>query len=124
MGDAGVDPEATDARLSDDRTDLPECTQPEPEALVADSSASVGEKPAAANGAVEPRQRLAPGGLAELVGSALAAHPDIDYTPTMLSNLLGGRSAGAVHNVLEKMHAAGTAVRVCDKPKRYRHAGA
>ena len=40
----------------------------------------------------------------------------------MLSHMLGGRSSGAIHNVLEKMIKVGAAVRICDKPKRYRHA--
>ena len=66
--------------------------------------------------------RLAAGELAAMVAEVLAAHPDIEYTPTMLSHLLGGRSSGAVHNVLQKMIKAGAAVRTCDKPKRYRHA--
>jgi DNA-binding MarR family transcriptional regulator len=65
--------------------------------------------------------RLAPGGLADLVAAALAARPHIEYTPTMLSHLLNGRSSGAIANVLAKMHTAGTAVRTCEKPKRYRH---
>jgi hypothetical protein len=68
--------------------------------------------------------RLAPGGLTAMVAAALAAHPDIEYTPTQLSHLLGGRSAGAIHNVLEKMIKTGSAIRTCDKPKRYRHAPA
>lgn len=65
--------------------------------------------------------RLAPGGLVDLVAAALAAHPHVEYTPTMLSHLLNGRSSGAIANVLAKMHSAGTAVRTCDKPRRYRH---
>ena len=65
---------------------------------------------------------LAAGELAAMVAAVLAAHPDIEYTPTMLSHMLGGRSSGAVHNVLEKMIKVGAAVRTCDKPKRYRHA--
>lgn len=81
----------------------------------AESTSGVGQEAAR-------RERLAPGGLAELVAAALAAHPEIEYTPSMLSHLLGGRSAGAIHNVLEKMVVAGTALRTCDKPKRYRHA--
>ena len=39
----------------------------------------------------------------------------------MLSHMLGGRSSGAIHNVLEKMIKTGVAVRTSDKPKRYRH---
>lgn len=71
-----------------------------------------------------PTERLAPGGLAQLVAAALARHPDIDYTPTQLSHLLGGRSSGAITNALEKMIKDGVAVRTCDKPKRYRHGAA
>ncbi|WP_194891966.1 MarR family transcriptional regulator [Catenulispora pinisilvae] len=67
-------------------------------------------------------RRLASGELAAMVAPVLEAHPDIEYTPTMLSHLLDGRSAGAIHNVLEKMVASGAAVRTSDKPKRYRHA--
>lgn len=66
--------------------------------------------------------RLAPGGLTLFVADRLAAHPEIDYTPTMISHLLGGRSAGAIANALERMCAAGAAVRTCEAPKRYRHA--
>lgn len=66
-------------------------------------------------------ERLAPGGLAEMVAAALAAHPDIDYSPTMLSHLLNGRSSGAIANALERMVVKGTAVRTCEAPKRYRH---
>jgi len=57
-----------------------------------------------------------------MVEAVLTAHPEIEYTPTMISHMLEGRSAGAIHNVLEKMVAAGTVRRMCDKPKRYQHA--
>ena len=57
-----------------------------------------------------------------MVAATLAAHPDIEYTPTQLSHLLNGRSSGAITNAIEKMVKAGSAVRTCDKPKRYRHA--
>ena len=67
------------------------------------------------------RARLAAGELAAMVAAVLAAHPDIEYTPAMLSHMLGGRSSGAIHNVLVKMVQAGAAVRVCDRPKRYRN---
>ena len=66
-------------------------------------------------------RRLAPGELRAMVTAVLEAHPDIEYTPTMLSHMLEGRSAGAIHNVLEKLVATGAAVRTCDKPKSYRH---
>ena len=67
-------------------------------------------------------RRLAAGELAAIVSALLAAHPDIEYTPAMLSHMLGGRSSGAIHNVLVKMVQAGAAVLTCDKPRRYRHA--
>ena len=123
--DGGLSAEAAEAEAGDARSALPEGVQTavvdsgaDPRPAYADETASGGCQAAA------PRERLASGGLAELVAAALAAYPDIEYTPTSLSRLLGGRSAGAIHNALEKMHSAGTAVRVCDKPKRYRHAGA
>jgi len=67
------------------------------------------------------RARLAAGELAAMVAAKLAAHPDIEYTPAMLSHMLGGRSSGAIHNVLVKMVQAGAAVRTSDRPKRYRY---
>jgi len=65
--------------------------------------------------------RLAPGGLAQLVADVLAEHPFTEYTPTMLSHLLGGRSSGAISNALERQVKIGSATRVSDKPRRYRH---
>lgn len=70
-----------------------------------------------------PPLRLARGGLGDLVQQVLAGHPEIDYTPTMISHMLSGRSAGAIANALERQVRAGTAVRVCEAPKRYRHVG-
>lgn len=69
-------------------------------------------------------QRLAPGGLAQLVADMLAEHPFTEYTPTMLSHLLDGRSSGAISNALERQVKIGSAIRVSDKPRRYRHATA
>ena len=74
-----------------------------------------------ASTSVTGARRLAPGELAAMVEAVLTAHPDIEYTPTMISHMLEGRSAGAIHNVLEKMATSGTARRTCDKPKRYQH---
>jgi DNA-binding MarR family transcriptional regulator len=87
-------------------------------AVEAVMTASSGPGESAPGGRAE---RLAPGELAAMVAAALAAHPDIEYTPTQLSHKLG-RSAGAIHNVLEKMIASGRAVRTRDKPKSYRQA--
>jgi len=76
-----------------------------------DIGAESGEAPA----------RLAPGGLAQLVADMLAEHPFTEYTPTMLSHLLGGRSSGAISNALERQVKIGSATHVSDKPRRYRH---
>jgi len=94
---------------------------------VADSVAEAG---AVTNTTVPPCEstpggragRLAAGELAAMVAAVLAAHPDIEYTPAMLSHMLGGRSSGAIHNALERQVKIGTAVRVCDRPRRYQHA--
>lgn len=68
--------------------------------------------------------RLASGGLAKLVADLLADNPFNEYTPTMLSHLLEDRSSGAITNALERQVKNGTAIRVSDKPRRYRHATA
>jgi DNA-binding MarR family transcriptional regulator len=68
--------------------------------------------------------RLASGGLAKLVADVLADNPFNEYTPTMLSHLLEDRSSGAISNALERQVKNGTAIRVSDKPRRYRHAAA
>lgn len=119
----GTDDGGLGAETTDERPVLSEAEQPAAVDPVADRRSASAEAPGDGQVA-ERRERLAPGALAELVHAAMSPHPDIAYTPTMLSHLLGGRSAGAIQNVLEKMRAAGTAVRVCDKPKRYRYVGA
>lgn len=104
--------------------------EPRREPATASLTDSVAAAEAVTNTALAPGEstpgvragRLAAGELAAMVAAALAAHPDIEYTPTMLSHLLGGRSSGAIHNVLVRMVQVGAAVRTCDKPNRYRHA--
>lgn len=71
-----------------------------------------------------PTGRLAPGGLAALVADYLAGHPEVEFTPTELSRLLGGRSSGAIYNALAKMTVGGTALQTCQSPRRFRHADA
>ena len=66
------------------------------------------------------RERLAPGALGAMVAAHLTAHPEMDFTPTELSRVLGGKSSGAIYNALEKMVGSGAVARTCDKPKRYR----
>lgn len=102
----------------------------EPEAMATSSGDSTGAADDVAAVASEPGEpdpdvpagRLASGELTAMVAAVLVARPDIEYTPTMISHLLAGRSAGAIHNALEKMIKSGAAVRTSDKPKRYRHA--
>lgn len=125
-----------DAALDGERSDLCDVAvgeesaqRPVSQGLTAEPSArddAVQPQAAQAEGApaaISPggvQGRLASGGLAAMVAAVLVAHPDIEYTPTQISHLLDGRSAGAVHNVLEKMIKTGAAIRTCDKPKRYR----
>ena len=112
--------EIVGADISDEGTGLPDDAK-----IVTVTETGIRDQPETGGSAPDGHStagRLAPGGLAEMVAAALAAHPHIDYSPMMLSHLLGGRSSGAISNVLEKMRATGAAIRTCDKPKRYRHA--
>ena len=104
--------EALGERDAADRPPADKMTEPQTRSALADERDGFGPPP-----------RLARGGLGDLVEEVLAAHPEIDYTPTMISHLLSGRSAGAIANALERQVKAGTAVRVCEAPKRYRHVG-
>ncbi|WP_063747141.1 MarR family transcriptional regulator [Saccharothrix sp. NRRL B-16314] len=80
------------------------------------------DRPAAAGEAdvdAEPKgRRLAPGALRGLVEDHLREHSGQDFTPNVIGRALS-RSAGAVHNALEKLVGGGYAVRTSDKPKRY-----
>lgn len=106
-GDGGLEPKIAAAQpvASDAATDAAPTAWPEPGGSGADG---------------RPR-RLAPGELAGMVTTVLVAHPDIEYTPTMLSHMLEDRSPGAIHNVLEKLVASGAVERTREKPKSYRH---
>jgi len=64
------------------------------------------------------RGRLRSGELRALVAEALGRRPDLAYTPTQLSNMLG-RSAGAIANALNTLCERGVAVRTQDTPKTY-----
>lgn len=64
--------------------------------------------------------RLRSGELRDLVAGHLAERPDIEFTPTMLSHLLG-RSAGAIRNCLDRLTSDGAVQLVNDKPVRFRH---
>ncbi|MCE7009922.1 MarR family transcriptional regulator [Kibdelosporangium philippinense] len=62
--------------------------------------------------------RLPPGGLRGLVEDWLRDHPTEEFSPNKIGKELT-RSAGAVHNALEKLVHDGYAVRTSDRPKRY-----
>ncbi|GAA2693160.1 MULTISPECIES: helix-turn-helix domain-containing protein [Actinosynnema] len=61
--------------------------------------------------------RLAPGALRGMVEDHLRDNAG-EFGPTAIGKVLN-RSAGAVHNALEKLVAAGVVTRTSDKPKRY-----
>ncbi|GHE86946.1 MULTISPECIES: MarR family transcriptional regulator, partial [Actinomycetes] len=63
--------------------------------------------------ATEPPQWLAPGALRGLVEGFLRDHPGEEFTPNTIAKALN-RSSGAVHNALEKLVAAGYAVKTQD----------
>lgn len=65
--------------------------------------------------------RLASGGLRALVVELLASRPEVEFTPTSLSHLLGGRSSGAIANCLSALTEQGVVERTSDKPRRYRY---
>lgn len=62
--------------------------------------------------------RLRPGELRRVVAELLAGCTE-PVTATRLARAAGGRSAGAVGNCLERLVAAGAAVRVTEHPKVY-----
>jgi len=64
--------------------------------------------------------RLGKGELTGLVLKHLRVQRDADLTPTAVANALGGGSAGAVGNALERLVGSGDAVKVADRPRTYR----
>jgi hypothetical protein len=62
--------------------------------------------------------RLGKGALRGMVEDFLTEHQGEQFSPNKIGKELG-RSAGAVFNALEKLVAAGWAVRTSDAPKRY-----
>lgn len=65
------------------------------------------------------RPGLPDGQLRELVAAHLHAHPDLEFTPAEVANVLG-RSRGAVTNALNRLLALGRAERTQLAPVRYR----
>ncbi|MEV8438800.1 helix-turn-helix domain-containing protein [Actinosynnema sp. NPDC051121] len=115
----------THGRVSDDDRSAehePTAVEPVQDQHEAEGDVPVGEQPTAADmsqGDARPKgERLAPGALHGIIEDYLREHPVQDFTPHALGTTLN-RSAGAVHNALEKLVASGYAVRTSDKPKRY-----
>ncbi|MFX0573059.1 hypothetical protein [Nocardia nepalensis] len=63
-------------------------------------------------------KRLGKGVLRGMIEDFLTDCEGREFTPSQLAKELD-RSAGAIHNALEKLVAEGTAIRTCDAPKRY-----
>lgn len=72
-------------------------------------------------GAADGAARLGKGQLAKFVLAHLRRHPG-EHSPTAVANALGGRSAGAVGNALDRLVAAGQATQTSAKPRRYESA--
>lgn len=87
-----------------------------------ESDVPADDQPAAAGGTQadtrSKSERLAPGALRGMVEDYLREHSGQDFTPNVIGKALT-RSAGAVHNALEKLVAGGYAVRTSDKPRKY-----
>jgi hypothetical protein len=58
-----------------------------------------------------------PGGLRELVEGHLRTYPDSAFTPHQVGKVLGGRSAEAVANALDKLVSLGIAELATEKPQ-------
>lgn len=67
------------------------------------------------------RNRLAPGGLRQLVADYLTAHPKEAFTATRISREID-RSSGAIANALVTLANRGVAEQVGDRPRTYRAA--
>lgn len=73
------------------------------------------------DGTTDGVARLGKGQLGELVLAELRRHPG-EHSPTGVAKALGGRSAGAVGNALDRLVAAGQATQTSAKPRRYQAA--
>lgn len=112
-GPADTDPgEATASGDATDEadTDTPPA-DPAPEQPAAEPSDAV-------SGDGEKGRRLASGVLRGLVEDYLRDHPG-EFSPHVIARALGGKSAGAVNNALERLTAAGTVVKSSEKPKKF-----
>lgn len=108
-------PEAADSATPAAEVAEPDPTEPETPTAPAAPAEAKTAKPA-------PGNRLARGGLRQMVYEYLEAHPGDEVTAPRLAKTLG-RSAGAVANALVKLTGQGQADLVGESPRRYRLAG-
>ncbi|WP_069166834.1 hypothetical protein [Nocardia altamirensis] len=119
-----ADNEIDSAETDPDDTNGPETATPPVEDLAPKEGDEL-ENPTeeatqAAPGEEEPvtPKRLGKGALRGMVENFLADCAGREFTPSQLAKDLN-RSAGAIHNALEKLVADGEVTRTCDAPKRY-----
>ncbi|MFT7837745.1 MarR family transcriptional regulator [Saccharothrix sp. BKS2] len=113
-GDESIDDELNEKEGVDDRST--DDRSADGEAAVT-AGAEVAE--AGADREVQPAGgRLAPGALRGMVEDHLRENAGQEFSPNAVGKALN-RSAGAVHNALEKLVEDGYAVRTSDKPKKY-----
>jgi hypothetical protein len=65
------------------------------------------------------RARLAPGALRHKMLDHLRTYRGQDFTPYELARAIGGHSAGAVANALDRLSATDQVVQTCEHPRRY-----
>ncbi|GAA5097109.1 hypothetical protein [Nocardia iowensis] len=114
--DAGIDFPTTDL---DEATDLDEviADSGEPATESAEPAETDAAEASDAEVSVKPK-RLGKGVLRGMVKELLTDCQGREFTPGDIAKDLE-RSAGAIHNALEKLVADGIAIRTCDAPKRY-----
>jgi hypothetical protein len=75
-----------------------------------------------APGTTLPSGHLAPGALGASVAAHIAEHAASDHGVGEVAKALGGKSAGAVRNALDRLVATGAATLTSEKPRRYQAA--
>ncbi|MFD8726139.1 hypothetical protein ACFV2H_51610 [Streptomyces sp. NPDC059629] len=123
---ASADEPTADATASDTEPDAPTanksentCDAPEPEKTAAPAPARHTERTDPTSLAPSGNQRLAPGGLRQLVIGHLNAHPGEAFTATRISRMID-RSSGAITNALATLARQGLVEQVTDRPRTYR----
>lgn len=112
---AAEPPDGEDGTSEQDSSTTPDSTN----ALVGQRGAEQPVAPAEAITLPSSKQRLAPGGLRQMVLEHLQAHPDQAFTATRISRLID-RSSGAIANALDKLAHHGLAELVSEQPRTYR----